>query len=51
MSSWLFSDPLPVGSEAPDFAVLDDAGHKVSLTALRGSYVVLVFYPGDNTPG
>jgi peroxiredoxin Q/BCP len=51
MLSWLFSDPLAVGSDAPDFSLLDDSGHTVSLSALRGSYVVLVFYPGDDTPG
>jgi thioredoxin-dependent peroxiredoxin len=49
MFSWLFSDPLPVGSRAPDFEAPDDQGHIVSLPALRGRNVVLVFYPGDNT--
>lgn len=51
MLSWLFSEPLPVGSPAPDFALSDDAGHAVTLSALRGKNVVLVFYPGDSTPG
>jgi len=51
MLSWLFSEPLPVGSPAPDFALSDDAGHAVTLSALRGKNVVLVFYPGDDTPG
>jgi len=51
MLSWLFSDPLPVGSQAPDFSLPDDAGQEVSLRALRGEPVVLVFYPGDDTPG
>ena len=51
MLSWLFSDPLPVGAVAPDFSVSDDSGHTVTLSALRGRYVVLVFYPGDDTPG
>ena len=51
MLSWLFSDPLPVGADAPDFSVADDSGRKVTLSALRGRYVVLVFYPGDDTPG
>jgi peroxiredoxin Q/BCP len=51
MLSWLFSDPLTVGAEAPDFSVPDDGGRTVTLSALRGSYVVLVFYPGDDTPG
>jgi peroxiredoxin Q/BCP len=49
--SWLFSDPLAVGSEAPDFSLPDDTGRTVTLSALRGRHVVLVFYPGDDTPG
>ena len=48
---WLFSNPLPVGVAAPDFTLPDDAGQPVSLSALRGKNVTLVFYPGDDTPG
>jgi len=51
MLSWLFSDPLPVGADAPDFRLSDDSGRTVTLSALRGRNVVLVFYPGDDTPG
>jgi len=51
MFAWLFSSPLPVGTPAPDFSLPDDAGNVVSLSALRGRTVVLVFYPGDDTPG
>jgi len=51
MLSWLWSDPLAEGSAAPDFSALDDAGRTVTLTAQRGRNVVLVFYPGDDTPG
>jgi len=51
MFAWLFSDPLPVGSPAPEFSLPDDSGHTVSLASLRGKSVVLVFYPGDDTPG
>jgi len=50
MLSWLWSDPLPVGTKAPAFTLRDELGHEVSLTKLRGSNVVLVFYPGDDTP-
>jgi peroxiredoxin Q/BCP len=50
MFAWLFSKPLPVSSQAPDFSVLDDSGATVTLSALRGRNVVLVFYPGDDTP-
>jgi peroxiredoxin len=51
MFAWFFSDPLPVGSAAPDFMLPDEAGHSVSLAALKGKNALLVFYPGDDTPG
>ncbi|MBZ5619314.1 MAG: peroxiredoxin [Acidobacteriia bacterium] len=51
MFSWLFSSPLPAGTPAPDFSLPDDSGSIVTLSALRGKRVVLVFYPGDDTPG
>ena len=51
MFSALFSDPLPLGTPAPDFALPDDQGRTVTLSQLRGRGVVLVFYPGDDTPG
>jgi len=49
MLSWLFSDPLPLGSKAPEFSVPDEIGAPVTLASLRGKNVVLVFYPGDDT--
>lgn len=49
MFNWLFPDPLPVGLPAPDFSLPDQDGNVVSLAALRGHNVVLVFYPGDDT--
>jgi thioredoxin-dependent peroxiredoxin len=49
MLSWLWSDPLPAGSEAPDFSLPDESGRVVHLADLRGKNVVLVFYPGDDT--
>jgi thioredoxin-dependent peroxiredoxin len=45
----LFSQPLAVGSPAPDFALPDQDGNLVTLAALKGSNVVLVFYPADDT--
>jgi thioredoxin-dependent peroxiredoxin len=51
MLSWLFSDPLPAGTPAPDFSLQDDSGKTVTLSKLHGKNVVLVFYPGDDTPG
>ncbi len=50
MFGWLFEKPLPVGSPAPDFSLPDQDGDLVSLANLRGGCVVLVFYPGDDTP-
>ncbi len=50
MLDWLFSDPLPAGSPAPDFTLHKQDGGTVSLSKLRGQNVVLVFYPGDDTP-
>lgn len=51
MFSWLFSSPLEPGTPAPDFSLVDDSGRTVTLSAMRGKRVVLVFYPGDDTPG
>jgi peroxiredoxin Q/BCP len=42
---------LPVGAPAPDFTVTAHDGQKVELAALRGRYVVIYFYPKDDTPG
>ena len=50
MLSWLWSDPLAPGGKAPEFSLPDESGHMVSLAGLRGSNVVLIFYPGDDTP-
>jgi peroxiredoxin Q/BCP len=49
MFDWLFSDPLPPGSAAPDFTASDERGEPVTLSKSRGHNVVLVFYPGDDT--
>lgn len=45
----LFSPPLAVGAIAPDFSVPDQDGSRVTLSALRGKNVILVFYPADDT--
>lgn len=42
---------LAVGDAAPDFATVDQHGTPVRLAALRGKYVILYFYPKDETPG
>jgi peroxiredoxin Q/BCP len=40
---------VAVGSVAPDFTLLTDAGEPLRLRALRGRPVVLYFYPADDT--
>jgi peroxiredoxin Q/BCP len=42
---------LEAGQAAPDFTLPDQDGEDVSLAALRGSTVVLYFYPKADTPG
>jgi len=42
---------LEVGDKAPLFTAQDDSGNTVSLKELKGSTVVLYFYPKDNTEG
>jgi thioredoxin-dependent peroxiredoxin len=39
------------GTSAPDFTLQDQDGTTVSLSALRGTWVVVYFYPKDDTPG
>ena len=40
-----------VGALAPDFSTVDDESRLVSLSGFRGKWVVLFFYPKDDTPG
>ena len=41
---------MNVGDIAPDFTLEDGKGQKWSLADQRGKTVVLMFYPGDDTP-
>jgi len=41
---------VSVGDQAPDFSLPATGGSSVSLASFRGQPVVLVFYPGDDTP-
>ncbi|WP_425615927.1 thioredoxin-dependent thiol peroxidase [Anatilimnocola sp. NA78] len=45
------ADWLEEGTKAPAFTLADDKGNKVKLSDLKGSPVVLYFYPADDTPG
>ena len=42
---------LKVGEAAPEFKATDLDGKDVDLNSLRGKWVVLYFYPKDDTPG
>jgi peroxiredoxin Q/BCP len=39
------------GTLAPDFTSTTDSGNMFRLSDQRGSWVILFFYPKDDTPG
>ena len=41
---------LKVNDKAPDFTLIDDSGEPFKLSDQTPEKVLLVFYPGDNTP-
>lgn len=45
------ADWIEEGTKAPAFTLTADDGTKVRLSDLKGSPVVLYFYPKDDTPG
>lgn len=42
---------LKTGDQAPQFCLPDERGEDISLNELKGKWVILYFYPRDNTPG
>ena len=42
---------LKSGDEAPNFTLPDNQGRQVSLSDFKSKWVVLYFYPKDDTPG
>lgn len=42
---------LKVGDDAPDFSIKTSDANFVSLRDLKGKFIVLYFYPKDDTPG
>ncbi|MDR1614914.1 MAG: thioredoxin-dependent thiol peroxidase [Campylobacteraceae bacterium] len=42
---------VEVGKQAPQFSLKNQDGIEISLKDLKGKWVVLYFYPKDNTPG
>lgn len=47
----LFGSTLKAGSQAPGFELLDQSGTPRSLQEFRGKWLVLYFYPKDETRG
>ena len=51
MFNTLHANTLETGQAAPDFQLNDQNGETHSLEKYRGQWVVLYFYPKDDTPG
>lgn len=52
VAAGLAFDAMPqAGQKAPNFTLPSQDGTPVTLNDLRGKWVVLYFYPKDNTPG
>jgi thioredoxin-dependent peroxiredoxin len=47
----VMSERLSVGDVAPEFTLSDADGNEVSLAGLRGTNVIVYFYPAAMTPG
>jgi thioredoxin-dependent peroxiredoxin len=45
------SNSMAIGMSAPEFTAPDKAGTNISLQDFEGQWLVLYFYPKDNTPG
>lgn len=51
-ASALAEDMLPLGTKAPQFELPATGGQTISLRQFRNKkHLIVVFYPGDNTPG
>ncbi|PLX24577.1 peroxiredoxin [Candidatus Parcubacteria bacterium] len=52
MTNYKDIPPIKVGDKAPLFTLKNQSGQKVALKDFLGKKnVLLIFYPGDNTPG
>lgn len=47
----IFVSGLKVGDRAPDFCLPDQNGNEICLRDFKGRWVMLYFYPKDNTKG
>lgn len=43
--------PIAAGTKAPDFTLPTDSGEELTLSSLKGQWVVLYAYPKDDTSG
>ena len=50
-ASIVSAQPLQVGAIAPDFTLIDQNNKPQTLSKMRGQWVVMYFYPKDETPG
>ncbi|MBL4622469.1 MAG: redoxin domain-containing protein, partial [Immundisolibacteraceae bacterium] len=46
-----FAEPPALGTQAPDFSLPDQAGNTRTLGEYSGNWLLLYFYPKDDTPG
>ena len=44
------AEPLKIGDLVPEVTVMNQDGQPVTLSDLKGKWVVLYFYPKDDTP-
>jgi thioredoxin-dependent peroxiredoxin len=42
---------MKIGESAPEFTAMDRAGKNISLEDFQSQWLILYFYPKDNTPG
>lgn len=49
--NFTFADSFKVGDDAPAFSLPNQSNQQVSLSDYRDQWVVLYFYPKDDTPG
>jgi len=42
---------IEVGQDAPAFSLLDQDDETITLANLKGTWLVIFFYPKDDTPG
>ena len=47
----IMADELNIGDKAPDFDLQDQNSQNHSLASYPGKWIVIYFYPKDNTPG